>query len=141
MKEKIEKKPDVLEDVKEVDRKIRAKILYKKIGDIKEWAKEIATLKEKTELLLEELGVEKEDIKRLIDYATNSPEAQLTDADKKDLRETVKKEVIKFKDKAKEKIDDMPIIDYPQASSIGYAMTATNWITDATGNAISYTLK
>jgi mevalonate kinase len=60
---KVEKtKKDILEEVKEIDRRVRAKIVYDKISTIKSWAREIAELKEKTQVLLEELGVETEDI-------------------------------------------------------------------------------
>jgi len=103
------KKKDILEDVKEVDRRVRAKIVYDKIGKIKEWAKEVASLKEKTQVMLEELGVETADIKRLIDYATNSPEAQLTDADKKEIRDGVKEEVKEGREKVQKKVLDSTV--------------------------------
>lgn len=112
---KVEKN-DILEDVKAVDRKVRAKIVYEKMSEIKDWAKEIATLKEKTQMLLEELGVESMDIKRLIDYATNSPEAQLTKNELEELREEVREEIDESKGKAKKKLADEPVTAF-----VGYS--------------------
>jgi len=97
------KKQDILEDVKDFDRRIRTRMVYKKLDDLKEWAKTIATLKEKTQVLLEELGVEKDDIKRLIDYVTNSDEAQLKESDKENIRREVKESIKSTKKKVEEK--------------------------------------
>jgi hypothetical protein len=126
--EKLEKKKDILEDVKELDRKVRAKVVYEKISDIKEWAKEISTLKQKTQLLLEELGVETEDIKRLIDYATNSPEAQLTKSDLDNLRESVKDIIKDSKKKAQKKIEELPMVTtgYTTGGMSGASWTISN---------------
>lgn len=124
-----DKKKDILEDVKEVDRKVRAKIVYNKIGEIKEWAREIAELKEKTQMMLEELGVEKEDIKRLIDYATNSPEAQLTDEDKKELRDEIKNDIFEGKKKVQEKVSDSYTFT---STSLAASSGTSDWVNGTT---------
>jgi hypothetical protein len=113
----VEKK-DILEEVKELDRRVRAKIVYEKLSDIKRWAREIAELKQKTQFLLEELGVEDADIKRLIDYATNSPEAQLSKKDIADLKDGVRDMIADSKKKVEKKM-----VEY---QPYAYAMTASN---------------
>lgn len=105
-------KSDILEDLKEVDRKVRAKIVYEKMSDIKDWAKEIATLKEKTQMLLEELGVEAVDVKRLIDYATNSPEAQLSKSEREDLREEIRDDIKSSREKTQKKVHEEPVTSF-----------------------------
>jgi L-serine deaminase len=121
-----DKKKDILEDVKEVDRKVRAKIVYDKIDDIKSMAKKIAELKEKTQVLLEELGVETEDVKRLIDYATNSPEAQLSEADKKEIRDDIKEEISESKEEVRKIVKEQaPTLNYYNASGDGTTLSAT----------------
>jgi hypothetical protein len=122
-KTKVEKK-DILEEVKELDRKVRAKIVYDKLVDIKSWAREIAELKLKTQFLLEELGVEAEDIKRLIDYATNSPEAQINKDDMADLKDEVKEMIAESKEKVHKKMADSPMAYVMTAGSGNMTNTA-----------------
>ena len=162
-KEKRVEKKDILEEVKELDRRIRSKIVYEKLDDIKQWAREIAELKQKTQLLLEELGVEDADIKRLIDYATNSPEAQLSKDDIADIKDEVKDEIADSKKKLnKELVDNMSFMCAPDVklNSMGgyyaYATTSgsttqgsvndscsstTTWVSDSKSDKIEFDLK
>lgn len=140
----MKKKPkDILEDIKEVDRKVRTRIVYDKLEDIKEWAKTISELKQKTQMLLEELGVETEDIKRLIDYATNSQEAQLSKEDLEDLKEEVK-DLIKEGRREIQKVQrESPIAFYTSTSpsfSPSYSSGTEN-ITTTTNKSVDFTVK
>ena len=154
-KTKVEKK-DILEEVKELDRKVRAKIVYDKLVDIKSWAREIAELKLKTQFLLEELGVEAEDIKRLIDYATNSPEAQISKDDLADLKDEVKEMISESKEKVHKKMADSPYAyvmtastggmtgtggTYTTSSSTADNMGAATWTSSGTGDTIDFKVK
>lgn len=160
--EKVIKKTDILEDVKELDRKVRSKIVYDKLSDIKKWAREIAELKQKTQFLLEELGVETEDIKRLIDYANNSPDAQLSKDDLEEMKDEVKDMITESKEKVHTKMLDYSA-PYIMTSSVGgtatvgtYTASGTTsgntWITndtntsnantrEASDNSISFSVK
>ena len=82
------KKANILDEVKELDKKVRKHLVYKNLRVMKKWARDVLETKEKTRMLLEELGVAKEDIKRLIDYVNS--EVELTDEDRKDIRDKVK---------------------------------------------------
>ena len=128
--EQVEKK-DILEEVKELDKQVRTKIVYEKLGNIKKWAKEIAELKFKTQFLLEELGVDEADIKRLIDYATNSPEAQLDKEDKADLKDEVRDTIASSRKKIEKKM----------AESVPYAYVMSAGAVDnmTTGGDYTYT--
>lgn len=85
---------DVLDQIKEVEKMVKAQALIKVLTSLKEYAREVLVLKEKTTALLAELGISETDSKRVIDFINNSPEVQLTETDKKDIqgkaRETVK---------------------------------------------------
>jgi hypothetical protein len=118
--EKQNKKKDILEGIKEIDKEARTKMVYVKLKTLKEWARTILELKEKTQIMLEELGVETEDIKRLIDYVNSTQE--LTEKDKKELREEIKDDVEEEKEEVTEKlIKDLEKKHFNQA----YTMTAS----------------
>jgi len=132
--EKVEKK-DILEEVKELDRQVRAKIVFEKLGEIKKWAREIAELKLKTQFLLEELGVEDADIKRLIDYATNSPEAQLDKDDVADLKDEVRDMIASSKKKIEKKMaETIPYAYVMSASGVDNMTTGGSYTTSSTGS-------
>ena len=99
-------KLDILEDVKKIERFKKAQVLAEAIGEIKSYAKEVLVLKEKTDLLLEEIGISKEDSKRIIDYVNSL--AKLTEVDKKDIREEVKRVKSKKEEKVEEKMEKNP---------------------------------
>jgi len=125
IKANMEKKKDILEDVKELDKKVRAKVVYSKLKDIKSWAWDIAALKMKTQLLLEELGVEEADIKRLIDYSTNSQEAQLTKSDIEEIKDEVKEMVDRSKKKIEDKVEEH--LPYAMFATTGTLTGGTVW--------------
>lgn len=81
---------DVLDQIKEIERMVKAQTLIKILSTLKQNAREILELKEETTALLEELGISETDSKRIIDFINNSSEVQLTEKDKKDIREEVK---------------------------------------------------
>ena len=129
-------KKDILEEVKELDRKVRSKIVYDKLSDVKQWAKEIAELKLKTQFLLEELGVEVEDVKRLIDYATNAPEYQLDKEDIADLKDEVREMIAESKTKVQRNFPDYPGSAYVMHTSIPDMTTGCDEL-QSTGTMIS----
>src|SRR5260221_12827623 len=87
---------DVLDQVRRLEKFRKAQVLVESIEEIKELAKEVLELKEKTNVLLEEIGLSVEDIKRVIDYVNSL--VKLTTSDKKRIRE----QAIKSKEKTEE---------------------------------------
>src|SRR5258705_327290 len=85
---KTEKKEfDVLDQVRRFEKFRKAQVLVESIEEIKELAKDVLEAKERTNVLLEEIGLSAEDAKRVIDYVNSI--VKLTTADKKRIREEV----------------------------------------------------
>ena len=103
------KELDILDEVKKVEKITKAQLLRKAIKKIKDYAREIVELKEKTEIELEEIGIKSEDIKRVIDFVNSLPDVQLTDNDKKELRNQVKKSVQSERKGVEKEIEDKGI--------------------------------
>src|SRR2546423_14706736 len=95
-----EKKPDILDDIKRIDRAIRAKTLAEVLATLKEKAHEVLRLKEETNQLLEAAGVSTEDSKRIIDFVNSLDDVQLSETEKRSLREETKEEVSGIRKKA-----------------------------------------
>lgn len=87
-----QKTPDVLDHIKKAEKVIKTNLLIKQMGTLKALARELLEIKERSVMILEDVGVEEVDIKRVIDFINSSSEVQLTDQDKKELREKVRRE-------------------------------------------------
>jgi len=87
------KEPDILDEVKKIEKITKAQLLRKAVRKIKNYAREILELKEKTLIELEEIDIAKGEIKKVIDFVNSLPDVQLTENDKKELRDEVKKSV------------------------------------------------
>ncbi len=99
--------PDILEQVKKVEKAVKAKLLIEKIAILKQHAREVNVLKEQSVATLEELNLSDKDIKRLIDYINELPEVKLTDKDKLAIREEAKEEVDEERSAIEEKLKDI----------------------------------
>jgi hypothetical protein len=97
-----EKQEDILDQVKKAEKTIKLGLLMKRIGDLKDIAKEIMEAKEESTMILEEIGIKDEDIKRIIDFVTSS--VSLSDEDKKEIRARVKKENEQSREKVEEQV-------------------------------------
>jgi len=93
---------DVLDTIKEAEKKTKARVLLKSLTEIKGMTRSILELKEKTIIMLEEIGMSEEDIKRVIDFVNSV--VILSESDKKDIRDNIKKELSKVKERADEKV-------------------------------------
>ena len=134
------KELNILDDVKDYDRKVRTKIVYKKLDTLKEWAKTIVELKEKTEMMLQELKVEDADIKRLIDYVNS--QVELTLEDKEKLRKEVKSSIEsakKEKDVTNVQPSSYTTMDYfPVNGTSNYTLTTTAGSVNTTSTNMGY---
>ena len=96
-KEKEEQKLDILDEVKKVENVVRVAALRKMLAEIKKKARQILELKEETTCILEELNVSAEDTKRIIDFVNSLSGVKLSEKDKKDLRQRIKKNIFNEK--------------------------------------------
>ena len=118
---KLEKKsPDILDDVKKIEKFKKAQLLAEAIQEIKDYAKNILILKEKTNYLLEEIGISAEDSKKVIDYVNSL--VKLTEKDKKDIRQQAQDTKQEKEEEVEERIKDNPI-PYP---FVGALTTSTS---------------
>lgn len=127
---KEDSKINILDEVKRVERFTRQQLLVKAITDLKKEAKRIAGIKYRTKLMLEKIGVGEADIKRVIDFVNELPEAKLTDSDKKEIKERVDSNVKDSRDFVAKKIEDSPIqMNEPKWAGIRNPL-ADNYIAD-----------
>jgi len=120
--EKVEK-DDILSEVKKVEKLVKAQLLIKTLSDVKKKAREIVELKEETDAILEEIGLSAEDAKRVIDYVNSLKSVQLSESDKKEIREDTKKTVENMRESAEKKIEEKSFIPHIMSSSV---LTTTN---------------
>lgn len=119
------KAPDVLEDIKKIDRAIRAKTLANTLAVLKEKAHEILTLKEQTASLLEAVGVSEEDRKRIIDFVNSLDDVQLSLTEKREIKDRAREEISETKKKAEKKVNESPAIMSGFVSVPSYTTTTS----------------
>lgn len=98
------KQPDVLDQLKAVEKRAKLHLLLKKVVAIRKMAREINYLKEKSQLTLEALGIDEKEIKRIIDYVNEQPGVKLSADDRKQLRDDINKTVDDEKRQGEEQI-------------------------------------
>lgn len=125
---------DVLEQVKRVEKAIKAKMLIEKIAQLKQHAREINELKEKSVATLEALDLSDKDIKRVIDYINELPDVKLSEKDKKAIRDSVSEDVVEEKVEQEKQIREINIEkffkDYPR---IEYKVTNEPYLINGIG--------
>lgn len=140
-KEVIAKEGDVLDELRKIDKAIKAKLLIEKLAQLKKIARQINELREETTVSLEELGLTKADIKRVIDYINESPGVKLTKADKEEIRDRVRNEGEEEREKVEEKVKDIDISRLQEMFKLGNASTGgTSGLGWSGANAIGHDL-
>jgi uncharacterized protein YjiS (DUF1127 family) len=123
------KEVDVLDQVKKIDKAVKAKLLIEKIAILKQYAREVNELREKSVANLEELGLSKKDIKRIIDYINELPEVKLSEKDKEAIRDEVNEELTEEKQTAEKSLREVDI-EKLIGSGTGMSISGTNgWYT------------
>jgi len=102
------KEKDVLEDVKRADKIVRAHLLIKQLGKLKVLAREILIAKQKSNLILQDLGIEDKDIKRIIDFVNSCNDVCLTENDLAEIQKEVKEKGRRTRQEVQEKIESSP---------------------------------
>jgi len=123
-----EKKYDVLDSVKEMEKRTKALMLLDAVSKIKGMAREVLELKEETAIILDELGVSKIDSKRIVDFVNSLSDIKLSDKDKEIMREEVKSDIksgkVGAEAKARDSIEEM--INSPLSSSVSSSTSSSN---------------
>ena len=111
------KELDILDEVKNLEKVIKAKTLQRVVKKMKESARKVLELKEETHALLDTLKVSEKDSKRLIDFVNTLEEVTLSEMDKKGIKEDAKRYVHAEKEKVSSKIDQMNYQSSPFSTS------------------------
>jgi hypothetical protein len=128
-------KIDILEDVKNIEKKAKAKLLIETTIELKKKIKQIAKLKLECDIALEEVGISKEDRKRIIDFLKDLPESQVDKDEIKQMQKDKKVEVAVKKNDIIEKFGKQDIY----TASLG-RNDAYNWVaSNTTTNAVDFT--
>lgn len=134
---------DVLDQIRKADKLIKQQLLLKKLKDIKKMARQILELKEQSVMILEEIGIEAGDVKRVIDFINESSDVKLTEEDRNDLRRSIKDSVKSKKNEIhnelEKHIEKNPFIGYSTTtSSLGSQAQTIGGLTYTTGNNTLY---
>lgn len=127
--EEVKKEMDVLDHIKKAEKVIKTNLLIKQMGELKKLARELLEIKEKSVMILEDVGVEEADIKRVIDFINSSPEVQLTENDKKEIRERVRQQGRSKRQEVQREIESHPFLGNGSLTG-GFGNT---YLTSATG--------
>jgi len=100
---------DILDEVKKIDRVKRRQLLLTEFEKVKQLAKQVIESKEKCKMILEEVGLKEEDIKKVIDFVNSMDEVKLSDSKRENLRDTVKIGIKVRRDEIAEKMQ-RPIV-------------------------------
>lgn len=126
---------DVLDQVKKIDKAIKAKLLIEKIAQLKEFAREVNVLREQSVATLEELDLSPKDIKRIIDYVNELPEVKLSERDKKEIRDDIHEEMGEQKTKTEKSFRD---VDLEKLLAAAGSSSSLGWMTTTTGTGMPY---
>lgn len=101
--------PDILDQVRKAEKVIKTHLLIKRIAALKVLAKEVRSAKKEAHLLLEDIGIEGKDVKRVIDFVNDLPETQLSREDVKKIKNKVRRETKEVREEIQEKMEEAPI--------------------------------
>jgi uncharacterized protein YoxC len=132
--EKQKKEVDILDQVRNAEKVLKTHLLLKQLQVIKKLAKEVLITKEKTKMILEDIGLKEEDVKKVIDFVNSLPEVQLSETEIKELKEDVKDEGKKERQTIQKKIEESPLT-FTGAS--GSLTSANCYYAGTTGNGMN----
>lgn len=128
-----EKKDDILDQVRKAERAVKMHLLMRQLATLKKIAREVLMAKEESRLILQDVGVSEEDIKRVIDFINSSPEVQLSKDDVEELRNKVRGKGKKEREDIQEKIEKNPLVFTGGGVSGAGLLSSTTTSTPATG--------
>ena len=101
---KEQEKKDILDDVKDLERKKKKLLLLKAITQLKDLCKDVKLIKKECEIILKEINVSDDDIKRIIDFVNSLPDTEVTEDDVKEIKDKVKGNLDNEKDEISETV-------------------------------------
>lgn len=104
--ENIENK-SVLDDLKKIEEQKKKKLLIKSLNKLKEKAREVMTIKEETNAILNNLWLSTKEQKQIIDWINSLDDVQLSDDDRKEIAEEMKEEMKEEKEIINKKTEEI----------------------------------
>lgn len=118
---------DILDEVKTIEKMTKRYLIIKTLGSLKKKARQVLEMKEECTFTLAELGIDEKDVKRIIDFVNNLPEVQMTDEDRKELKERCRRILKDEKEKIEKKMDEgKPLISFYGDSGLVSSMQQYN---------------
>jgi len=114
--------PDVLDEIREVDKAVRRALLIKVLSHLKYISRKILRYKLLISEELKAMGMSDEDTKRIIDFINESTEVKLTDEEKKEIQRDAKDSI---RDKKKSIEGEMEKRAVPNSDNVFYANLGT----------------
>ena len=134
---------DILLDIRKIEARKKQALLAKKVSELKVLAKKINELKVESEYLIDEMGVSKEDAKRVVDFINELDDVKLTDEEKKEIRNKTKQSVATGRKEVEKEIEKFPPQVFPSnfsgfsTSTMGVksaGVVSPNWGTTTAGS-------
>lgn len=97
-----------LDRLKKIEKRTQLKALSNVLSEIKRMARDVLILKEEGLIMLEELGLDKKEIKGIIDWINSLKDIQISEEDRKDIKERAKGKVKQEKKEAEQTIKENP---------------------------------
>lgn len=116
-----EKEKDVLDRLRDVDKTVKARLLFQVVEDMRYSSRQLLEIKEKNLARLAAIGISEKDIKRIIDYINELPEVRLTESDIEDIKDSIQKETEQKKKRERDQLlnpNKGVTTGYPQYSTI-----------------------
>lgn len=126
---------DILDQVKKIDKAIKAKLLIEKIAQLKTYAREVNELREKSVATLEELDLSPKDIKRIIDYINELPEVKLSERDKEEIRSDINEVMTEEKQETEKTFREVDLEKFMKTVYHPTTTASGPWYTTTAGHA------
>jgi hypothetical protein len=98
-------KKSILDRVKDLEVAKKQRVLIKNIQKLKELCADVIETKEEVNILLEKLGISKEEGKALIDFLNESDDVKMVEDKRKEIEERVEKELKQDKSKVADDLE------------------------------------
>ena len=104
--ENIENK-SVLDDLKKIEEQKKKNLLIKSLNKLKEKAREVMTIKEETNAILNNLWLSTKEQKQIIDWINSLDDVQLSNDDRKEIADEMKEEMKEEKEVINKKTEEI----------------------------------
>jgi len=137
-KEEKNKPRDILDDVRRNESRIKRALFLSHFSCMKEMAHQRLCLQEELRATCEQLGLSKDDTKRVIDFINESDDVRLTESDIEDVAEKVRDTLSDSRQDLVKELEKQPLVQrYPLTEAIGQTVVGFDYDYDDNGSITS----